>query len=79
MEWEIIEELNVEYPDRKKFFVAVGLLLAGKISLGKSADFLGLRVDEMMELLDKSGIKYDVYNDEEVEKELKSYEEVFSD
>ena len=70
-------EIPVEYPDEEKFFLVVGLLLSGKISLGKAANLLELRVDELIEIMEKSGIRYNIYDDEEIERELKNYDEVF--
>lgn len=73
----MLREIPVEYPDGGKFFLVVGLLLSEKISLGKAANLLELRVDELIEIMEKSGIKYNIYDDEEIERELKNYDEVF--
>ena len=52
-------------------------MLSGKISFGKAAELLGIRVDELWDLLDKLGVKYSFYDEEEVEKELEAYKKVF--
>jgi predicted HTH domain antitoxin len=79
MELKMLREIPVEYPDGGKFFLVVGLLLSEKISLGKAANLLELRVDELIEIMEKSGIRYNIYDDEEIERELKNYDKVFSD
>lgn len=73
----MLREIPVEYPDEEKFFLVVGLLLSGKISLGKAANLLELRVDELIGIMEKSRIRYNIYDDEEIERELKNYDEVF--
>ena len=45
--------------------------------MGKAAELLGLRVDDFWFLLFKLGVKYSVYDEEEVEEELDAYRRVF--
>ena len=74
---EIIRRERVPYPDREKLFIVLGLLLSGRISLGKAAELLGLRVDDFWLLMHKLGVKYSVLDEEEVEEELDAYKRVF--
>jgi len=74
---EVIERERVPYRDKEKLFMVLGLLLSGRISMGKAAELLGLRVDELWLLMLKLGIKYSVLDEEEVEEELNGYKKIF--
>ncbi len=74
---EVIERERVPYPDKERLFTVLGLLLSGRISLGKAAELLGLRIDDLWILMHKLGIKYSVLDEEEVEEELNAYKKVF--
>ena len=74
---KIIEQERVSYPDKEKFFTVLGLLLSNRISIGKASELLGLRVDDLLLLMYKLGIKYSILNEEEVEEELNAYRRVF--
>jgi len=74
---EVIEREQVPYPDKERLFTVLGLLLSGRISLGKAAELLGLRIDDLWILMHKLGIKYSVLDEEEVEEELNAYKKVF--
>ncbi len=74
---QIIEQEQVPYPDKEKLFLVLGLLLSGKISMGKAAELLDLRVDELWLLLQKLGVKYNILSKEEVEDELDAFKRVF--
>jgi len=73
-----LEHIYVPYEDKEKLFLVLGLLLSGNISAGKAAELLGLRIDELWELLDRLNIDYSPIDEEEVEFELKNYGKVFS-
>ncbi len=73
---EIIERERVPYPDKEKLFTVLGLLLSGRISLGKAAELLGLRVDDLWILIHKLGIEYSILDEEEAEEELIAYRKV---
>jgi len=51
---EIIERERVPYPDKEKLFMVLGLLLSGRISLGKAAELLGLRIDDLWIFMQKT-------------------------
>ncbi len=74
---ELLEKERVPYPDRERLFLVLGLLLTDRISMGKAAELLGLRVDELWLLLRALGVEYQVVNEEEVEEELDEYKRVF--
>jgi len=74
---DVIERERVPYPDKEKLFTVLGLLLSGRISLGKAAELLDLRVDDLWILLHELGIKYSVLDEEEVEEELYAYKRIF--
>ena len=74
---EVIERERVPYPDKERLFMVLGLLLSGRISMGKAAELLGLRIDDFWLLLYKLGVKYSILDEEEVEEELNEYEKVF--
>jgi len=74
----LLKGVVVPYRDKEKLFLVLGLLFAGRVSFGKAAELLGLRVDEFWDLLDKLGVKFSYYDKEEVEKELEAYRKVFS-
>jgi len=73
----LLKSIAVPYSDKEKLFLVLGLLFSGKISFGKAAELLGLRVDEFWDLLDKLGVKYSFYDEEEVERELEAYRKIF--
>jgi len=58
-------------------FTVLGLLLSDRISIGKASESLGLRVDDLLLLMHKLGIKYSILNEEEVGEELNAYRRVF--
>ena len=74
---EVIEGERVPYPDKEKLFTVLGLLLTGRVSLGKAAELLSLRVDDLWILLHRLGVKYSILDEEEVEEELDAYEKIF--
>ena len=74
---EILERERVPYHDKEKLFTVLGLLLSGRISLGKAAELLGLRVDDLWVLMHRLGIEHNFLDDEEVEEELGAYKRVF--
>ncbi len=74
---ELLERERVPYPDRERLFLVLGLLLTDRISMGKAAELLGLRVDELWLLLRALGVEYQVVDEEEVEEELDEYKRVF--
>ena len=45
--------------------------------MGKAAELLGLRVDDLWILLHKIGIKYTILDEEEVEEEMDEYKRIF--
>jgi len=57
---EVIERERVPYPSKERLFMVLGLLLSGRVSLGKAAGLLGLRVDELWLLLRGLGVEYRV-------------------
>ena len=65
------------YPDKEKLFTVLGLLLSGRISLGKAAELLGLRIDDLWILMHRLGIMCSVLDEEEIEKELGVYKRIF--
>ncbi len=74
---EIIERERVPYPDKEKLFTVLGLLLSGRISLGKVAELLCLRIDDLWILMHRLGVRYSVLDAEEVEEELDAYRRIF--
>lgn len=74
---KVIERERVSYPDKEKLFIVLGLLLSGRISIGKAAELLSMRVDELWLLLHELGIKYSIMDEEEVEEELDAYRSIF--
>lgn len=45
--------------------------------MGKAAELLNLRVDELWLLLKDLGIRYSIVDEEEIEEELDAYERIF--
>ncbi|OYT38516.1 MAG: hypothetical protein B6U89_05695 [Desulfurococcales archaeon ex4484_58] len=74
---KVIEREKIPYPDKEKFFTVLGLLLSNRISIGKAAELLGLRIDDLWLLIYRLGIKYSVFDEEEIEEELDVYKKVF--
>ena len=74
---EIIKREQVPYPDKERLFTVLGLLLTGRISSSKAAELLGLRLDDLWILIRKLGIKYSIFDEEEIEEELDAYKKVF--
>lgn len=73
----ILERERVPYPDKERLFTVLGLLLSGRISIGKAAELLGLRIDDLWILMHRLGVKYSMLDEEEVEEELDAYKRVF--
>ena len=42
---EVLEKERLPYPDRERLFIVLGLLLNGRISSGKAAELLDLRIE----------------------------------
>ncbi len=74
---KLIERERVPYSDKEKLFTVLGLLLSGRISIGKAAELLGLRVDDFWLLMHRLGIRYSMLDEEEVEEEADAYKRVF--
>ncbi len=74
---EVIKRERVPYPDKERLFMVLGLLLSGRISLGKAAELLDLRVDDLWLLMHRLGIKYSILDEEEVGEELDAYRRIF--
>ena len=72
-----MERERVPYPDRRRLFLVLGLFLSNRISMGKAAELLGLRIDEFWILLRELGIEYQIIDDEEAEEELDAYRRIF--
>ena len=74
---KVIESEKIPYPDKERFFTVLGLLLSGRISIGRAAELLGLRVDDFWLLMYRLRIKHSILDEEEVEDELNAYKRVF--
>ncbi len=74
---EVINREKVPYKDPERLFLVLGLLLSGRISMGKAAELLGLRVDELWILLRKLGVKYEIIDTEEADEEVDAYRKIF--
>jgi len=74
---DVVGRERVPYRDKGRLFMVLGLFLSGRVSMGKAAELLGLRVDDFWLLLFKLGVRYSVYDEEEVEEELDAYRRVF--
>ena len=72
-----IKRERVPYPDKEKLFTVLDLLLSGRISFGKAAELLGLRVDDLWILLHELGIRCSILDEGEVEEELDAYRRIF--
>jgi len=72
----VFREVKVSYGDKRKLFMVLGLLLSGKISLGKAAELLGIRIDDLWALLEELDIKYHFYDSEEAEIEVEQYRKI---
>ena len=74
---ELLRRERVPYHDKERLFLVLGLFLSGRVSAGKAAELLGLRVDEFWRLLRRLGIEYSVYDEEEIEEEIDAHRRVF--
>ena len=74
---EVLKRERVSYPDPRRLFLVLGLFLSNRISMGRAAELLGLRVDEFWLLLRELGVEYQVIDEEEVEEELDTYRKIF--
>jgi len=74
---QIIDKERVPYPDKEKLFLVLGLFLSGRISMGKAAELLNIRIDDFWMLLRKLGIEYSVLDEDEVEEELDAFKRIF--
>jgi len=70
---DVIRRERIPYQDPERLFLVLGLFLSGRISTGKAAELLGLRVDELWLLLKKLGVNYEVIDEEEAEEEVEAY------
>ena len=74
---EIIKSERVPYSNPERLFLVLGLLLSGRISMGKAAELLGLRIDELWLVLRRLGVEYEVVDEEEAEEEIEAYKRLF--
>ena len=74
---KILERERIPYPDKERLFIVLGLLLSNRISLGKAAELLDLRIDELWLLLRRLGIEHRVLDKEEIEEEVDAYKRIF--
>ncbi|MEB3862200.1 MAG: UPF0175 family protein [Desulfurococcales archaeon] len=74
---EIIRSERVPYWDPERLFLVLGLLLTGRISMGKAAELLGIRIDELWLMLRRLGVEYEVVDEEEAEEEIEAYKRLF--
>ena len=74
---EIIRSEKVPYRDPERLFLVLGLLLSGRISMGKAAELLGIRIDELWLMLRRLGVEYEVVDGEEAEEEIEAYKRLF--
>ena len=74
---QIIDKERVPYPDKEKLFLVLGLFLSGRISMGKAAELLNIRIDDFWMLLRKLGIEYSVLDEDELEEELDAFKRIF--
>ncbi|MEB2836297.1 MAG: UPF0175 family protein [Desulfurococcales archaeon] len=74
---EIIKSERVPYRDPERLFLVLGLLLSGRISMGKAAELLGIRIDELWLVLRRLGVEYEVVDEEEAEEEIEAYKRLF--
>ncbi len=74
---EIIRSERVPYRDPERLFLVLGLLLSGRISMGKAAELLGIRTDELWLVLRRLGVEYEMVDEEEAEEEIEAYKRLF--
>lgn len=74
---EIIKSERVPYRDPERLFLVLGLLLSGRISMGKAAELLGIRIDELWLVLRRLGVEYEVVDEEEAKQEIEAYKRLF--
>ncbi len=74
---EILRRERVPYHDKERLYTVLGLLLSGRISLGKASDLLGIRVDELWDILRYLGVDYPLLDEEEAEEEIEAYRRIF--
>ncbi len=74
---EIVRSEKVPYRDPERLFLVLGLLLTGRISMGKAAELLGIRIDELWLVLRRLGVEYEVVDEEEAEEEVEAYKRLF--
>jgi len=74
---EIIERERISYPDKEKLFMVLGLFLSGRISMGKAAELLGLRIDDFMLLMYELGVRYTIIDEVELDEELNAFKKLF--
>ena len=74
---QIIDKERVPYPDKEKLFLVLGLFLSGRISMGKAAELLDIRIDDFWLLLRKLGIEYSMLGEDEIEEELDAFKRIF--
>jgi len=74
---EILKRERVSYPDRRRLFLVLGLFLSNRVSIGRTAELLGLCVDGFWLLLKELGVEYQVIDEEEAEEELDAYRRIF--
>ncbi len=74
---EVIRRERVSYPNRERLFLVLGLFLSKRISMGRAAELLGLRIDEFWLLLKELGIEYPIIDEEEAVEERDTYRRIF--
>jgi len=74
---EAVRRERVSYPDRERLFLVLGLFLSNRISMGRAAELLGLRIDEFWLLLKELGVRHQIIDEEEAEEEVDAYRRIF--
>ena len=74
---QIIDKERVPCPDKERLFLVLGLFLSGRISMGKAAELLDIRIDDFWLLLRKLGIEYSMLGEDEIEEELDAFKRIF--
>ena len=66
--------LFMRYDEKERFFLVLGLLIAGQISFARAAEMTELSRDILSFLVDSLGIEYDFLSEGDIQEERDSVE-----
>ena len=68
-----------DYREKERFLKVIGLLVSHQITFEKAAALLDIRLEELAFLLDKLGVEYSLFDEEEARLEREEAEKLMGE